>query len=663
MAALPRWNLERQPASGKAMSENAGLRIEDYALIGDCYTAALVGLNGSIDWLCLPRFDSPACMAALVGTREHGRFLIGPASGALATGRRYLDGTMILETIFSSDEGEVALIDLMLPEAGNRTLIRIVEGRRGRLDMRMELVLRFDYGLTVPWVERRPGGNGLIAVAGPEAVVLRTPVPLVGEDFTTRASFTVSEGQRVPFVLLHGPSHLKLPPIPDAEDALYETGCYWSEWSQRCTYDGPGREAVLRSLLLLKALTFAPTGGMVAAATCSLPERIGGVRNWDYRFCWLRDAVLTLFAFMAAGYREEAQSWAHWLHRSVAGKASQMQIMYGIAGERRLDERELPWLPGYEGSAPVRTGNGAAGQLQLDVFGEVMSALHAARFLGLLPDGQGWALQRQMLDYLTTIWREPDDGLWESRGGRRHYTFSKVMAWVAFDRGIKEAERFGFDGDVAVWTRERDAIRAQVLDQGFDPVRNCFTQSYGAPALDASLLLLASVGFLEVDDPRYVGTVEAVRRELTVDGFVLRYHTHQTDDGLPPGEGVFLACSFWLTSALCDIGRREEATKLFERLLGLANDVGMLSEEYDPHAGRMTGNIPQAFSHVAMVMTAMKLAGHPVTSGSEAMAPDVGRPDVGRPDVASPDVGRDVLSQSSAPEPAGGTASPSARSR
>jgi GH15 family glucan-1,4-alpha-glucosidase len=599
-------------------------RIEDYALIGDCLTAALVGRNGSIDWLCLPRFDSPACFAALLGTPEHGRFLIAPEGDGPPATRRYLDGSLVLESVFTTHEGEVALIDFMVPQdattAPNTTIVRIIEGRRGRVSMRMELILRFDYGLTMPWVTRRHGGNGIVAIAGPEMVVLRTPIELRGEDMKTVGEFTVAEGERVNFVLTHGASHLKLPMSPDPDDALYDTQEYWSNWGASLKYDGPHAEVVKRSLIILKGLTYAPTGGIVAAATTSLPEQPGGPRNWDYRFCWLRDAVITLFAFMGAGFTAEAQAWAKWLHRAVAGSPAQLQIMYGLGGERRLEEMELPWLPGYANSRPVHTGNAAHDQLQLDVYGEVMSALHMARKAGLL-DGESWALQRGMLEHLETIWDQPDEGMWETRGGRRQFTFSKIMAWVAFDRGIEDAEKYGFDAgeDVVRWRGVRDAIHARVCRDGFDPDLNSFTQSFGDKALDASLLLIPSMGFLPIDDPRVAGTIAAVERDLLVDGFVLRYRPEKSGDGLPGNEGAFLACSFWLASVMHMQGRVDEACALFDRLVGLCNDVGLLSEEYDPKAKAFRGNTPQAFSHVALVTTAMRLAGTPmVTKGAAA---------------------------------------------
>lgn len=607
------------PSVPPAEDVTDSMRIEDYALIGDCATAALVSRAGSIDWLCLPRFDSPACFTALLGTPEHGRFLIAPAGASAPATRCYREGSLILETVFTTDEGEVALIDFMVPELGNSSIVRIVECRRGRVAMRMEIVLRFDYGQAIPWVTQRRGGNGIVAIAGPEMIVLRTGIGLRGEDMKTVGEFTVTEGERVDFVLTHGPSHLKLPMSPDAEDALYATEQYWSKWSAMLKYEGPAEAAVKRSLITLKGLTYAPTGGIVAAATTSLPEEPGGTRNWDYRFCWLRDAVITLFAFMGAGFTTEAQAWADWLHRSVAGSPEQLQIMYGLAGERRLDETELSWLPGYQGAQPVRTGNAAAAQLQLDVYGEVMSALHVARASGLLSGEDIWPLQRGMLEHLETVWEHPDEGMWETRGGRRHFTFSKVMAWVAFERGVRDARRHGLDGDVARWEAVRDAIHQRVCAEGFDPELGSFTQSFGEPALDASLLLIPTVGFLPIDDERVVGTIAAIERDLVVNGFVLRYRAEGRADGLPDGEGAFLACSFWLASVMHMQGRLDEATALFDRLVGLCNDVGLLSEEYDPVGNRFLGNFPQAFSHVALVTTAMRLGGHPDASlGAEA---------------------------------------------
>ena len=588
------------------------LPIEDYALIGDCTTAALVGRNGSIDWLCWPRFDSAACFAALLGNEEHGRFLLAPKSQTGPATRCYRDGSLVLETTFDTPDGEVVVVDFMVPESPNSCIVRIVEGRRGAVPMRMELSLRFDYGASVPWVTRRQGGNGIVAIAGPEMVVLRTDVALHGESMQTVADFTVSEGQSVSFVLTHSASHLPVPLSIDTDDALYRTEKVWAAWSSRMSYDGPWASAVRRSLLTLKCLTYAPTGGIVAAPTTSLPEALKGPRNWDYRFCWLRDATITLFAFMSTGYYDEAKAWAEWLHRSIAGSPEQVQIMYGIAGERRLEETTVDFLPGYQGAAPVRLGNAAATQLQLDVFGEVMDALHQARCAALLTNTQTWSLQRALLSHLDSIWQQPDEGLWETRGGRRHFTFSKVMAWVAFDRGISDAETFGLEAPLDQWRETRDAIHAAVCRDGYSEKLGSFVQSFGAEALDASLLLIPLLGFLPHDDPRIRGTVAAIERDLLVDGFVLRYRTEDGKDGLPAGEGAFLACSFWLASAMHLQGRKAEARALFERLLALCNDVGLLSEEYDPKAGRFTGNFPQAFSHVALITTALTLSGEAI---------------------------------------------------
>ena len=585
------------------------LGIAEYALIGDCTTAALVGNNGSIDWMCLPRFDGPACFAALLGTPEHGRFLLTPRSPTSPAKRRYLDDSLILESVFETEDGEVAIIDFMVPGATNTSLVRIVEGRRGRVPMHMELCIRFDYGLTVPWVTRRPGGNGIVAIAGPERLVLRAPVDLVGQDRTTLSDFTVEEGQRLAFVLTHGPSHLPMPASPDADDALYATTEYWNTWCAQCSYNGPYADQVRRSLLVLKGLTYTATGGIVAAPTTSLPEVVGGARNWDYRYCWLRDAVITLFAFMDAGYSGEADSWAHWLNRSVAGAPEQLQIMYGIGGERRLDESELPWLPGYLGSVPVRKGNAAAGQLQLDVYGEVMTALHRARTMSLLQGKETWSVQRGLLAHLEQVWDQPDEGMWETRGGRKPFTVSKIMAWLAFDCGVRDVEQYDLPGDLDRWRETRARIHADICEKGWDADRQTFTQYYGSKALDASLLLIPMTGFLPIDDPRMASTIAAVEKHLLKDGFVMRYDAADTPDGLEGSEGAFLACSFWLASCMHMQGRAAEAIALFERLVALCNDVGLLSEEYDTVGKRLVGNFPQAFSHVALVSTAMRLAG------------------------------------------------------
>lgn len=580
------------------------LPIEDYALIGDCQTAALVGRDGSIDWLCLPRFDSFACFAALVGTPEHGRWAIAPAGPPRRVRRGYRDGTLVLETEFETASGIVSLIDCMPPRTTTPDIIRLVEGRRGQVRMRMELIIRFDYGSLVPWVRRTDAG--LLAIGGPDALCLRTPVRLRGEDFRTVGEFTVSAGQRVPFALSWFPSHHSPPPAPEPDTALRETERWWREWSGRCTYDGEYRDAVLRSLVTLKALTYAPTGGLVAAPTTSLPERAGGVRNWDYRYCWLRDATFSLYALMVGGYVEEARAWREWLLRAVAGKPAQVSILYGVAGERRLPELELPWLPGYAGASPVRVGNAAHAQFQLDVFGEIMDALHFARRVGLEPDKHAWAVQQALIGHLESAWEQPDEGLWEVRGPRRHFTHSKVMAWVALDRAVKAVERFGLEGALDRWRALRDRIHAEVCDRGFDPDLNAFVQYYGAKHLDASLLMIPLVGFLPATDPRMLGTVRAIQERLMTEGFVARY-TAPDVDGLPPGEGVFLACTFWLADNLALQGRQGEAREVFERVLALRNDVGLLSEEYDPPVRRLLGNFPQAFSHVGLINTARNL--------------------------------------------------------
>ncbi len=584
-------------------------RIEDYALLGDCLTAALVARDGSIDWLCLPRFDSGACFAALLGRPEHGRWLLAPAGEVRRVRRRYRDGTLVLETEYELEGGAVTLIDWMPPRTDEPDLHRLVVGTRGRVQMRMELVIRFDYGAIIPWVRRVDGG--IHAIAGPDRLLLRTPVELRGKDLTTVAEFTVAEGERVPFTLTWCRSHDPVPEARDVEESLRETTRWWEEWAARCSYEGPWRDAVVRSLITLKALTYAPTGGIVAAATTSLPEQLGGVRNWDYRYCWLRDATFTLYALMLGGYTDEARAWREWLLRAVAGTPPQIQIMYGLAGERRLTELELDWLPGYEGAAPVRIGNAAHRQLQLDIFGEVLDAFHVARREGLAADENAWRVQRALVDHLETIWTEPDEGIWEVRGPRRHFTHSKVMAWVAFDRAVKGVERLGLGGPVERWRRLRDAVHAEVCERGYDPGRNTFVQYYGGKEPDASLLMMALVGFLPPSDPRIRGTVETIERELMREGFVARYPTTPEVDGLPPGEGAFLACSFWLADNFALLGRREDARRCFENLLALRNDVGLLSEEYDPEAQRLVGNFPQAFSHVSLINTACNLSRAP----------------------------------------------------
>jgi GH15 family glucan-1,4-alpha-glucosidase len=593
------------------------LPIEDYALIGDCETAALVGKDGSIDWLCWPRFDSPACFAALLGTREHGRWQIAPQAPATVT-RRYRPNTLILETRFETADGAVTLIDFMPMRDGVPNCVRIVRGERGSVAMQTELILRFDYGAVTPWVRHLEDGT-LRAVAGPDMVTLATPVHLHGKDMTTVGTFVVEAGDQVPFILSYAPSHLPVPRAVNPHRALESTASYWTHWAAHERRNGPWTEAVTRSLITLKALTFAPTGGIVAAPTTSLPECIGGERNWDYRYCWLRDATLTLLALMNAGYYDEAQAWRDWLTRAVAGRPEELQIMYGIAGERRLTEWTVPWLTGYEGSRPVRIGNGAHCQLQLDVFGEVMDALHHGRRGGLAAGESGWDVQQALLAHLETVWCEPDEGIWEVRGPRRHFTYSKVMSWVAFDRAIKSATMFGLPGPVDHWMEIRATIEDDILRNGFDPELGSFVQAYGGKELDASLLLLAEVGFIDADDPRFRGTVAAIEKRLLVDGFVQRYDTHVTDDGLPPGEGAFLACSFWLADAYVQLGRRDDAEALFTRLLALRNDVGLLAEEYDVVNKRLVGNFPQAFSHVGLINTASNLsrAAKPVEQRSE----------------------------------------------
>jgi GH15 family glucan-1,4-alpha-glucosidase len=582
------------------------LPIEDYALIGDCHTAALVGKDGSIDWLCLPRFDAGACFAALLGSPEHGRWLIAPRAEVRTVRRRYRDGTLVLETEFETDDGAVRLIDCMPPKNGRHDVVRIVEGLRGSVAMRMELVMRFDYGSIVPWVRRIDGVQH--ATAGPDTLELHTPVDTHGEGLKTVAEFEVRVGERIPFVLDYHASHEAARPELDAEDALADTESDWLRWSERCAFDGPWRAPVLRSLITLKALTYAPTGGIVAAPTTSLPEQLGGVRNWDYRFCWLRDATFTLNALLLAGYRNEATAWRSWLLNAVAGSPSDLQIVYSITGQRRLDEFELKWLPGYGDAAPVRIGNAAARQFQLDVYGEVMDTLHLSRAAGIEPEAHAWQLQRALLDFLDEHWRDPDEGIWEVRGERRQFVHSKVMAWVAYDRAVKDAQRYGLDGPVARWRETRELIHAQVCSEGLDARRNCFVQYYGADVVDASLLLLPLVGFLPADDARVLATIDAVQQELSVDGLLLRYSTHTGVDALPPGEGVFLPCSFWLADSLVAAGRRDEACALFERLLRLCNDVGLLAEEYAPRERRMLGNFPQALTHMALVNTARLLS-------------------------------------------------------
>ena len=583
------------------------MAIEDYALIGDCETAALVGRDGSVDWLCWPRFDADACFAALLGSAEHGHWRIDVDDNKARRTRQYRGDTLILETRLETDSGTVLLVDFMPPRAVHSNLVRLVIGERGVVTMQTELIIRFGYGAVVPWVHQQEDGT-LRAIAGADQVVLRTPVPVHGEGLKTVATFEVAAGEIVPFTLTYAPSHM-LPPNPvDPKAALEATEQFWTEWSARAQLEeGKWRGAVMRSLITLKALTYAPTGGIVAAPTTSLPETLGGIRNWDYRFCWLRDATLSLLALMNAGYYEEAGCWRDWLLRAVAGVPAQAQIMYSITGERRLTEYEVDWLPGYEGSRPVRIGNGAHGQIQIDVYGEVMDALYQAQRGGLASSNDAWALQRAFLAHLGEIWREPDRGIWESRRPPRHFTFSKIMAWVAFDRGIKLAKEFGFEGPVDEWIATAGEIHADVCTYGFDPDLNSFVQSYGSKWLDGSLLLIPTTGFLPIDDPRVEGTLRAIEGRLLRDGFVMRHDPAEIETGLAHGEGAFLACSFWLADAMVLLGRTGEARTLFDRLIGLSNDLGLLSEEYDVSCRRLVGNFPQAFSHIALVNTAHNL--------------------------------------------------------
>jgi GH15 family glucan-1,4-alpha-glucosidase len=585
-------------------------RIEQYAMVGDTQTAALIGDDGSIDWMCAPRFDSGACFAALLGDENYGRWLIAPAAGGRATRRRYRDHTLVLETEFETAEGAVRIIDFMPIRDQTVDVMRIVEGLRGHVPMQMHLTIRFDYGHTIPWV--RNIGGALVAVAGPDALVLRAPIERRGVGHSTVAEFTVRAGERVPFSLAWYPSHQDVPRPRNAAWSLSRTESWWHSWSKKWTYDGNYPEAVQRSVITLKALTYAPTGGIVAAPTTSLPEWIGGVRNWDYRFCWLRDATFTLLSLLHAGYEEEAKAWRAWLLRATAGEPSDLQIMYGPAGERRLTEWEVPWLPGYEGSKPVRVGNAASEQFQLDVYGEVIDALYQSRRGAIVErDFHALDLILALLDFLEDAWKRPDDGIWEVRGPRQHFTHSKVMAWVAFDRIVRGLHEFGTQDDNDAATRFagiRDEIHAEVCAKAYDEDRKAFVQAYGSSNLDAALLMMPLVGFLPATDERMQGTVAAIQRELTTDGFVRRYASKEAVDGLPPGEGVFLPCTFWLADNLALMGRVDEGRALFERLIGLSNDVGLLAEEYDPVTKRQLGNFPQAFTHVALVNSGFNLS-------------------------------------------------------
>jgi GH15 family glucan-1,4-alpha-glucosidase len=583
-----------------------GAPLEEYALLGDTHSAALVHRDGSVDWLCVPRFDSDACFAALLGRPEHGRWLLGPATAARRVRRAYRPGSLVLETEHEVEGGVLRVTDFMPPRDEDPNLVRIAECVEGAVRVRMELSPRFEYGHARPWVVRHDDGYTL--VSGPDALRLRSEAPVTVHGGDVRADLPLRRGERGAFVLAWHASYAPPPRAIDASAALDDTGRWWREWSGRCTYDGPWRAAVVRSLVTLKALIYRPTGGMVAAPTTSLPERLGGVRNWDYRFCWVRDATFTLLALLVAGYTEEAGAWRDWLLRAAAGEPGRLQIMYGLAGERRLAEWEVPWLPGYAGSAPVRVGNAASRQRQLDVFGELMDALHRARLAGLPPSKDAWTLERAILEHLEGTWDEPDEGIWEVRSGRHEFVHSKVMAWTAVDRAVRAVERLGVEGPLDRWRALRDRIHAEVCAKGFDPLRGAFTQAYGAKALDASLLMIPLVGFLPARDPRVVGTVAAIERELLHDGLVRRYATGEVDDGLPAGEGVFLPCTAWLADCLALQGRRDDAVRYLERLLSVRTDLGLLSEEYDPEARRLVGNFPQAFSHVALVNTARNLA-------------------------------------------------------
>ena len=587
--------------------------IESYALLGDMQTVALVSRTGSVDWLCMPRFDSSACFAALLGDEDNGHWRIAPTGAGRCTRRAYDGDTLVLHTEWETEHGAVRVIDFMPPRGEAPDIVRIVEGVSGRVEMTCELRIRFDYGQLLPWVRR--SDDGLIAAGGPDSVHLRTPVSLEARDYAHVASFAVSRGDRVPFVLTWQPSHQDPPDSVDAEAALRDALEYWKDWSSQCCYDGEWRDAVMRSLITLKALTYAPTGGLVAAATTSLPEALGGDRNWDYRFCWLRDASMTLQGMVYTGYKDEARAWREWLLRAIGGDPSKLRIMYGLGGERRLAEQEVDGLAGYEGSTPVRIGNAASDQRQLDVYGEVLDTLHLDRCSGLSPEDDAWTMQKGLLDYLESIWAEPDSGLWEMRGDPQHFVHSKVMAWAGFDRAVRAVEQFGLDGPVDHWRGLRDQIHAEVCDKGFDDKRGTFTQAYGSKALDAATLLIPQVGFLPPDDPRVIGTVDAVQDELLHDGFLRRYDNKKAGDGFKSEEAAFVVCTIWLADSLHLIGREDAAREVFERILEIRNDVGLLAEEYDPKSGRQLGNVPQAYSHVGLVNTARALSTHGRAAG------------------------------------------------
>ena len=587
------------------------MKLEDYGFISDTYSGALVGINGSMDWLCLPRFDADACFAALLGTEKNGSWRISPKGEVRKTKQAYRGHSLVLETVFETETGSVRLIDFMPPRGRYRDVVRIVEGIEGSVHMEMKLIVRFDYGWTIPWV--RQSDEGLTAIAGPNALILRTNVPTFGEDLSTMARFSVAKGERKSFVLTWHPAHEPAPASVDPCDALFETETYWREWTAKCTYQGEWRDAVLRSLLTLKALTYSPTGGIMAALTTSLPEKLGGIRNWDYRFCWLRDATFTLYSLLHAGYTEEAAAWSNWLLRAVAGDPAQLQIMYGAAGERRLTEIQLAHLPGYENSSPVRLGNAASEQFQLDVYGEVLGVMYLTRVMKIDGDPANWHLEKHLVDFVEANWMKPDEGIWEIRGPRRHFTHSKVMAWVAVDRAVRGVEEFGLDGDVERWRKLRQAIHDEVCEKGFHPGVKAFTQFYGSEKLDAAVLMIPLVGFLPATDERVRSTIERIEKELVFDGYVQRYHPEKSTevDGLPPGEGAFLPCSFWLVDCLHLIGRVKEARQMFERLLGICTPLGLLSEEYDTEAKRLIGNFPQAFSHISLINSARILSAPP----------------------------------------------------